>query len=193
MIRHLLVALFLGLTGAAHGDVTGREPGGNEFLADFIRGLTGSWQVEVIRADGLARPAGLRTFAPASGDGLLVSWEERDTSNVVRSRGFLGATDSVAGTLYYISVASGIPPVAVTGRSDASSRSIEWELTPVSAAHHPYNRGLVPSRLQIISPTTFDWGGRRALALQVSQGSVAVLTSRSPNRRFSENSIRPTE
>ncbi len=129
----------------------------DSLAAELARVLPGTWRMEALGAGGQSRPTGTRTFTPAFGDGVLLQWEERDVIGAVRSRGFLGARDSTATQMFYVSVAPNMPPVAVTGHPDARTRSIAWSLTPAVAPDHPYNRELVVSRIDLLGPTAFDW------------------------------------
>jgi len=127
------------------------------FVGDFARMLPGSWRVDALRDDGGSSPVGRRTFVREFSSGVLFSWEEHDAVGVLRSRGFLGARDSLATQLYYMSVGPGMPPIAITGRVDANTRSIDWVLNPVVGMDHPYNQGLVVSRMAVLSADAFDW------------------------------------
>jgi len=127
------------------------------FPVDFLQSLPGSWRIEALRANGRAIPAGRRTFSRAFATAPVLSWEEWSENGELRGRGFVGATDTLASRLFYLSVLPGAPPIAITGRPDAAARSIHWELVPAAGPDHLYNQDLVPSRMQVLSADAFDW------------------------------------
>lgn len=147
-------AFTLGLTAPPAHDLPRPVP---SFVGDFARMLPGSWRVDALRADGGSSPVGRRTFVREFSRGVLFSWEEHDAAGVLRSRGFLGGRDSLAAQLYYMSVGPDMPPIAITGRVDANTRSIDWVLNPVVGTDHPYNQGLVVSRMAVLTADAFDW------------------------------------
>ena len=125
--------------------------------AELARILPGTWRLEAVLPGGGTRPIGTRAFSPAFRSGVLLTWEQRNVSSALHSRGFLGARDSTASVLFYMAIAPNAPPIALTGHPDEQTRTFAWSLKPEVGADHPYNRGLVVSRLDLLGPTAFDW------------------------------------
>ncbi|MBK6487851.1 MAG: hypothetical protein IPF98_13475 [Gemmatimonadetes bacterium] len=125
--------------------------------AELARILPGTWRLEAVLPGGGTRPIGKGAFSPAFRSGVLLTWEQRNVSSALHSRGFLGARDSTASVLFYMAIAPNAPPIALTGHPDEQTRTFAWSLKPEVGADHPYNRGLVVSRLDLLGPTAVDW------------------------------------
>jgi hypothetical protein len=56
-----------------------------------------------------------------------------------------------------MSVGANAQLTAITGRADEATRSIDWMLDPALGPAHPYNHGLVVSRISVTGPDSFVW------------------------------------
>jgi hypothetical protein len=102
-------------------------------------------------------PYATRRYSQAFRDSSVLEWVDRSTTDSILSRGFLGR-DQGTGQLFYIGVSPGAPPVAIAGEA-SSGNTIEWSLLPGADGRHPFNRGLVHSRLTFVSRDRMDWRG----------------------------------
>jgi hypothetical protein len=146
---YAFVAAFEQLTGA-----TARW--NRNAAAGILDVFPGTWRV-VMTTSGLAQaPGGTRTYTRLPGDSLTLEWSERDSSGVVRARGFIGLEQDTE-LLFYVSIAKDAPPVAITGALTPVSRVVDWRITPGVATEHPYNRELATSRLTVVDDDRMVW------------------------------------
>jgi hypothetical protein len=155
MRRSVLAILSIGLNGlGGSGEAPGPEQPGVGLA--WLHQLPGTWNVDEVLNDGRSRAAGSYVFAtPFANRSVLEMTVRRD--GVVTSRGAVGSSDQNGQRLFFMSVGASAQPTAITGRADEATRSIDWVLEPALGPAHPYNHGLVVSRISVTGPDSFVW------------------------------------